>query len=322
MDRLLKKVPTLTKLDLVHGHKGLKWSKRTAKALAAGIAGNTRLRDLALDCSMFDQEQEHQIIIALRSNTALTVLCLPGISEHGATHLAPALEHNQIVSLSFYSEWKTDKDDTFITDGDNLYETGTGAGSIGDAGAEALGRYLARCSSLTELHLQGNVLNFAGARHLSDALKFNTSLKTLVLSSNVSSDLCRSDGWGLNTTLIQLSLDERCVEGIADCLGSNTSLTELRLNGLTILEGARDLLVQALSLNTTVIQLSLGDVRGCSDVELDEIGYWGSKEPHAMGGGENPRTWFALAQVPTRHPKPETLPQTPNPKPQTPNPNS
>ena len=150
MDRLLKKVPTLTKLDLVHGHKGLKWSKRTAKALAAGIAGNTRLRDLALDCSMFDQEQEHQIIIALRSNTALTVLCLPGISEHGATHLAPALEHNQIVSLSFYSEWKTDKDDTFITDGDNLYETGTGAGSIGDAGAEALGRYLARCSSLTE----------------------------------------------------------------------------------------------------------------------------------------------------------------------------
>ena len=56
---------------------------------------------------MFDQEQEHLIITALRSNTALTVLCLPGISEHGATHLAPALEHNQIVSLSFYSEWKT-----------------------------------------------------------------------------------------------------------------------------------------------------------------------------------------------------------------------
>ena len=137
---------------------------------------------------MFDQEQEHLIIIALRSNTSLTVLCLPGISEHGATHLAPALEHNQIVSLSFYSKWKTDKDDTdFINGGDNLYEAGTGAGSIGDAGAEALGRYLARCSSLTELHLQGNVLNFAGARHLSDALKLNTSLKTLVLSSEPSS---------------------------------------------------------------------------------------------------------------------------------------
>ena len=171
------------------------------------------------------------------------------------------------MSLSFYSEWKTDKDDTFITDGDNLYETGTGAGSIGDAGAEALGRYLARCSSLTELHLQGNVLNFAGARHLSDALKFNTSLKTLVLSSNVSSNL---DFWEPYATV-----DDRCVEGIADCLGSNTSLTELRLNGLTILEGARDLLVQALSLNTTLIQLSLGDVRNEMDEELDEIGYWG-----------------------------------------------
>jgi hypothetical protein len=80
-----------------------------------------------------------------------------------------------------------DKDDPECLDGVgvNLYETG--AGSIGDVGAEALGRYLARCSSLTELHLQGSVLHFAGARHLSDALKLNTSLKTLVLSSEPSS---------------------------------------------------------------------------------------------------------------------------------------
>lgn len=71
-----------------------------------------------------------------------------------------------------------------------------------------------------------------GARKLSEALKTNTTLKTLKLKGKhkVDTNLAK----GLSTLVAGTRLGDRCVQALSEALEHNNTLTELELPGKII----------------------------------------------------------------------------------------
>ena len=120
-------------------------------------------------------------------------------------------------------------------------------------------------TTLTELNLSSNFIGDAGAASVADALKSNTTLTKLNLSSNgigAAGAASVADALKSNSTLTKLNLSENDIgdagaASVADALKFNTTLTKLNLSSNGIGAAGSASVADALKSNTTLTKLKL-----------------------------------------------------------------
>lgn len=190
-------------------------------------------------------ELKTKLIEVLSNNKVVTTLDFDSnyLGDNGAEVLIKMLPSTNITSLSLdNNEISNGNFIYFLKDNKNMSSLNLGNNSLRDSGVEQIAKMLPY-THLTELYLNGNMINATGVKYLADSLYGNKILSTLSLSWNniYRQESGKYDGIEeianilLYTNLKCLhiegnKLDNKCMEILADGLRYKPlSLQKLRL---------------------------------------------------------------------------------------------
>ena len=204
--------------------------------------------DLVLDVPTNECRIQKALLKAVHLNTSLTSLTLryPVYPEQVIPSLLAA---GKIKSLSIVKNSRCSDDDS--------------ACQVENSDAVRLATALRQNSQfgLTSLALD-HCITFEGARALSDALRINTSLTSLNLSTHAFDDESESDELTDDDDDFLWSRPSPrgndTIQGVVDCLSFNTTLRRLKLGGLPIGKQSLPALCEGIKGNTTLEVLVLG----------------------------------------------------------------
>ena len=259
----------ITSLDLANNNIG----PGGIEHLCAALQESTNIKHLSLSNNNLQDEGVARVAQFIRENNSLTTLVLEqvNVSAKGvAAVMASLSENTSIMTLSLAGNQIPPKGGHAIAQvlrlGINLRSLGLADNQLGDAGVVPIAAAIAAPScKLTELDLQRNGINGMGAGSLGEALSRGAVLRTLNLAGNMGvggdglSNLVRS--FSLSPSLQSVNLDgisftRDSGAALAETLGKNPPLKELRIAGLAQLALAQDLAV-AMGSNITLVRLEL-----------------------------------------------------------------
>lgn len=231
------------------------------------------IRDLSIVKTRLEDQAKIRLGRALEQNIGLYQLdlSLSALGNDGAMYMADALRSNRFLRiLNLSSNELTARGCDFLVKGllrnRTLNDLDLGFNEIGDQGSISLARALqiSRCS-LQRLRLRNNGITSHGATALFAALRKNSRLCLLDLSSNDICDYCLctlSDVLIYNRTLTDLAIDNCRVSKIgcsklARPLKINTVLRRLSLNMNPIGDAGLKALVDGMKYNRSVTEISL-----------------------------------------------------------------
>lgn len=122
--------------------------------------------------------------------------------------------------------------------------------------------------TLTELKLSVHIIDNGDAENLANALKLNTTVKTLRLSGSGVRKVALADVLRKNKTLVKLCLvsnliDNNSATALSDSLKVNTTLVYLDISVNSISDDGATALSDALKVNTTLMSLNLSNNEIC-----------------------------------------------------------
>lgn len=197
-------------------------------------------------CRMTQHGAAH-LASALEVNTTILKLYVHRnrIRPEGARRLFEALKKNSSLQMFALGACEAAEEDggipyvvSALEDNHTVAELKLQDNGIGDKGAQDLAIPLKHHPSITSLDISFNFVGDSGAGYLAEAIKYNTVLKTLNLGNN--------------------AVGARGAVSLAALLGANASITELNLCSNRIEPEGAHALGAALKSNTSIITLNLG----------------------------------------------------------------
>lgn len=251
----LKVNSTLTNLDLSYNKIG----SSGAQALADALQINTALTKLDLTFNEIDAKGIQSLSEALKSNASLTTLKL---NRNKIGEKREEFRPREISTIP-YIYIRMEK--SLLEALKKLDEFSKMDETKSDYGLFSLSECLKINTTLTNLDLAENKIDFVGAHYLSEGLKTNTSLTTLDLGVNYIGRLgakCLALSLGINTTLTSLNLsfngfgDATDVgQALDEILQTNATLTKLDVSDNGMGEAATQYISKALTYNSTLTAL-------------------------------------------------------------------
>jgi len=259
----------ITSLDLANNNIGIGGIEH----LCSALQDSTSIKHLGLSNNNIGDEGLTRVAQLIRETSSLETLVLDQVhaSAKGVAAIMASLSQNSSVhTLSLGGNQIPPKGGHAIAQvlrlGINLRSLGLADNQLGDAGVVPISDAIATPScKLTHLDLQRNNINGMGAGSLGEALSRGAVLRELNLAGNMGiggdglSNLVRS--FSLSPSLQSVNLDgvgftRDSGAALAETLGKNPPLKELRIGGLTQLALAQDLAV-AMGSNITLVRLEL-----------------------------------------------------------------
>jgi len=205
------------------------------RAIAQSLSANKMptLRELTLDLGLFldsrvkERRAKNAIIKAVLLNTTLTSLRL--CAKNRTFYDVSSSTHTHFSHVDMFR--------------------------VQDSDAVRLATTLRLNRSLTSLELD-HCMTFLGARAISDALRINTTLTSLNLSTDafdVDDVDDEDEQWSGDEDDSQLSAHLRghdTIEGVVECLSFNTTLRSLNLRGLPVSKNSLAALCEGIKGNT------------------------------------------------------------------------
>ncbi|XP_044170560.1 NLR family CARD domain-containing protein 3-like [Acropora millepora] len=259
---------SLTSLNLSHTSIG----DEGAKSISEALRVNTSLTSLDLSHNSFHDEGAKSLSEALRVNTSLTSLDLSHtyIGDEGANSLFEALRANFLIPLVLgwiiilYEGVKSLSET--LRGNTSLTSLVLDWNSIHDEGVKSLSEALRVNTSLTSLDLSHTSIGDEGANSLSEALRVSFLIYFVWGWINVLYEGVKSLSETLrgNTSLTSLVLDwnsirDEGVKSLSEALRVNTSLTSLDLSHTSIGDEGANSLSEALRVNTSLTCLDLSN---------------------------------------------------------------
>ncbi len=261
---------SLRSLAISNHDSTLLWEKNLASAFIA----NTRLRSLALEVNVFDDQGAESLASIIASGGSLASLDMyrcPLTGDAGATSFATALATNTALErLRWrYSSLRHPHIATLalaLTSNATLKTLDLQGNLKADHVAE-IATALSVNTTLTSVDLSKNAIADAGATALANALRNNSTLKSLRLKNNDITDVGGSalaNALTVNSALILLCLKTNRItdvggSALASALTANTTLTSLGLNLNRIGDTGGESLANTLRINSSLTRLNLKD---------------------------------------------------------------
>jgi hypothetical protein len=209
------------------------------------------LRGLFLDSQVEERRAQKTLMKAVLLNTSLTSLRLcPKATGWGYAEICPFLERviSRILAGGNIKRFS-------LLRAVDAYD-GTMC-RMQDSDAVRLATTLRLNRSLTSVELD-HCMTFQGARAISDALRINTTLTSLDLSTDafdVDDVDDEDEQWSGDEDDSQLSAHPRghdTIEGVVECLSFNTTLRSLNLRGLPVSKNSLAALCEGIKGNTSL----------------------------------------------------------------------
>lgn len=301
------------------------WGEAGGDALGHALACNTSLKSLKLEHCVFGPSVVRDLFGGLGNNSSLTDLRIfESINnlfevrqDDGGRHMGDALASNG--SLKFFQSFHTQlgvQGSTAFAEGLRANTTLQvlrilGDHTLGDAGAEAIGWALATNTTLKELNLGSCCIRSSGVACLVAGMRGNTTLESLLISNNMVGEggaeaikqaladnslsvraidmtVCGlgaretsliAEGLGGNTTLVELKLcsNKMGVEGVSAIAGAlmlNTRLASLEINNCGVFGGGLTAMSQAMQANSTlkVLEMAGEEMEELNTIDFGEEG--------------------------------------------------